>query len=78
MKTLRLAGVVAAALLAASLTAHAAEPAKKPAAAAAAKPRAPNFQDHYAQNGAVKIHYVTAGDPNKPLVVMIHGFPDNW
>jgi pimeloyl-ACP methyl ester carboxylesterase len=40
-------------------------------AAPAAKP-----QDHYAQNGAVKIHYVAEG--KGPLVVMIHGFPDYW
>jgi epoxide hydrolase 4 len=60
---LRLAGVAAALLLAATLPASAA---------------LPKFQDHYAQNGAVKIHYVTAGDPNKPLVVMIHGYPDYW
>ncbi|MEM7313466.1 MAG: alpha/beta hydrolase [Planctomycetota bacterium] len=30
----------------------------------------------FAQNGDVKIHYVTAGEG--PLVVMIHGFPDYW
>src|ERR1043165_9619696 len=41
------------------------------APAAAAKP-----QDRYAQNGAVKIHYVVDGEG--PLVVMIHGFPDYW
>ncbi len=34
------------------------------------------FEDHYAQNGAVKIHYVAAG--KGPLVVMLHGFPDYW
>ena len=39
------------------------------AAPAAAKP-----QDRYAQNGAVKIHYMAEG--KGPLVVMIHGFPD--
>ncbi|MDZ4373219.1 MAG: alpha/beta hydrolase [Phenylobacterium sp.] len=32
--------------------------------------------DKYAQNGAVKIHYVVEGQG--PLVVMIHGFPDYW
>jgi pimeloyl-ACP methyl ester carboxylesterase len=40
-------------------------------AAAAAK-----LEDHYAQNGAVKIHYVAEG--RGPLVVMVHGFPDYW
>src|SRR5882762_3855087 len=41
------------------------------AQAAPAKP-----VDKYAQNGAVKIHYVVEG--KGPLVVMIHGFPDYW
>jgi pimeloyl-ACP methyl ester carboxylesterase len=33
-------------------------------------------QDRYAQNGAVKIHYVVEG--RGPLVVLVHGFPDYW
>ena len=41
------------------------------ASAAHAKP-----QDRYANNGAVKIHYVVDGQG--PLVVLIHGFPDYW
>jgi len=36
----------------------------------------PKFEDHYASNGTVKIHYVAAGSSSAPLVVMIHGFPD--
>jgi len=44
-------------------------------AAQAASPGA-RPQDRYAQNGAVKIHYVAEG--KGPLVVMIHGFPDYW
>ena len=44
------------------------------AAQAAAPPAKP--QDRFAQNGAVKIHYVVEG--KGPLVVMIHGFPDYW
>jgi pimeloyl-ACP methyl ester carboxylesterase len=32
--------------------------------------------DGYADNGGVRIHYVTLG--HGPLVVMIHGFPDFW
>ncbi len=31
---------------------------------------------HYAQNGAIKIHYASLGEG--PLMVMIHGFPDYW
>lgn len=57
----RLGGAVAAMLLVASAT-QAAPPAKA--------------QDRYAENGAVKIHYVVEG--KGPLVVLIHGFPDYW
>jgi pimeloyl-ACP methyl ester carboxylesterase len=57
----RLGGALAATLLMVSMA----------QAAPAAKP-----QDLYAQNGAVKIHYVAEG--KGPLVVMIHGFPDYW
>jgi len=50
-------------------------------AAAAALATAPAhaagpYQDKYAENGGVKIHYVVEG--KGPLVVMIHGFPDYW
>jgi pimeloyl-ACP methyl ester carboxylesterase len=33
-------------------------------------------RDRYADNGGVRIHYVTLG--RGPLIVMIHGFPDFW
>ena len=26
----------------------------------------------------MKIHYAALGDPAKPLVVFLHGFPDYW
>ncbi len=32
----------------------------------------------YANSGGVKIHYAALGDKKKPLIVMIHGFPDFW
>jgi pimeloyl-ACP methyl ester carboxylesterase len=63
MKFASLAGLAAALILTAAVPASA---------------KLPAFQDHYATNAGVKIHYVTAGDANKPLVVMIHGFPDYW
>ena len=44
--------------------------------AAHASAAAPKFEDHYANDDGVKIHYVAAG--KGPLVVMIHGFPDYW
>jgi epoxide hydrolase 4 len=34
------------------------------------------YEDHYAVNNGVKIHYVTEG--HGPLVVLVHGFPDYW
>jgi epoxide hydrolase 4 len=33
---------------------------------------------HHADSGGVKIHYAALGDPAKPLVVLLHGFPDYW
>jgi pimeloyl-ACP methyl ester carboxylesterase len=35
-------------------------------------------EDHYADNDGVRIHYVSAGPADAPLVVFIHGFPDFW
>lgn len=32
----------------------------------------------YANSNGVKIHYAALGDPAKPLVLLIHGFPDYW
>jgi epoxide hydrolase 4 len=32
----------------------------------------------YAASGDVRIHYVAMGDTSKPLVVLIHGFPEFW
>jgi pimeloyl-ACP methyl ester carboxylesterase len=34
--------------------------------------------DGYADSGGVKIHYAALGKKSKPLIVMIHGFPDFW
>jgi pimeloyl-ACP methyl ester carboxylesterase len=71
MRKLTLAGGLAAAMILA-FPAQAA-----PAHKAAAHPAsAMTPQDHYADNGGVKIHYMAEG--KGPLVVMIHGFPDYW
>ncbi|MEQ8768080.1 MAG: alpha/beta hydrolase, partial [Planctomycetota bacterium] len=35
-------------------------------------------EHHDAKNGDVRIHYVTLGDPEAPLIVLLHGFPDYW
>ncbi|KAJ6646579.1 Epoxide hydrolase 4, partial [Pseudolycoriella hygida] len=39
----------------------------------------PQYGTHkYATVNGVRLHYVEAGDRNKPLMVLIHGFPDFW
>lgn len=35
-------------------------------------------KDGFVDSGGVKIHYVSLGRKENPLVVMIHGFPDFW
>jgi len=32
----------------------------------------------YANSGGVKIHFVTLGSKDNPVIVFIHGFPDFW
>jgi pimeloyl-ACP methyl ester carboxylesterase len=32
----------------------------------------------HADSNGVRIHYAAVGDPARPLVVMLHGFPDYW
>lgn len=36
------------------------------------------MQHHYAQVNGIQLHYVMAGDPNAPLMVFVHGFPEFW
>src|SRR4051794_14821918 len=72
MRKLMLAGALAVAM---TLPIAAAPTAAGAAAAHKAAPAA-KIEDHYAQNGAVKIHYVAEG--KGPLVVLVHGFPDYW
>jgi epoxide hydrolase 4 len=38
----------------------------------------PGAEDGFIDSNGVKIHYVSVGKKNDPLVVMIHGFPDFW
>jgi pimeloyl-ACP methyl ester carboxylesterase len=38
----------------------------------------PGSEDGFVDSGGVKIHYVSLGRSQAPLVVLIHGFPDFW
>jgi pimeloyl-ACP methyl ester carboxylesterase len=33
---------------------------------------------HTVDVGGIRLHYVEEGDPNGPLVVLLHGFPEFW
>ena len=46
--------------------------------APAASSLLPGAEDGYVDSDGVKIHYVSLGEKQNPLVVMIHGFPDFW
>jgi pimeloyl-ACP methyl ester carboxylesterase len=52
--------------------------AQQPAATAATTDITPRVVHGYANSNGVKIHYAALGDARKPLMVMIHGFPDFW
>jgi len=38
------------------------------------------FQHNFilVHNGTIRLHYVEAGDPNRPLLLLLHGFPEFW
>jgi pimeloyl-ACP methyl ester carboxylesterase len=54
--------------------AHATEPEPAPKAS----DLIPGAEEGFVDSGGVKIHYVSLGKKDDPLVVMIHGFPDFW
>ena len=33
---------------------------------------------NYADGEGVRLHYVSAGEPGRPLVIFLHGFPEFW
>ena len=36
------------------------------------------FQHHFVEAGGVRWHYVEAGNPTGPAVLMLHGLPESW
>ncbi len=52
------------------------EPASQPAPAASTL--IPAAEDGFVDSGGVKIHYVSMGRKEDPLLLLIHGFPDFW
>jgi epoxide hydrolase 4 len=49
-----------------------------PEPAAPASSLLPGSEEGFVDSGGVKIHYVSLGRRQDPLVVLIHGFPDFW
>ncbi len=49
-----------------------------PEAAPPASTLLPGAEEGFVDSGGVKIHYVSLGKREDPLLVMIHGFPDFW
>jgi epoxide hydrolase 4 len=52
------------------------EPGQSPASPASAL--LPGAEEGFVDSGGVKIHYVSLGQKQNPLIVLIHGFPDFW
>jgi pimeloyl-ACP methyl ester carboxylesterase len=50
----------------------------EPPAAEPASSFLPGAEDGFVDSGGVKIHYVSLGQTQNPLMVLIHGFPDFW
>ncbi|HEX8075478.1 MAG TPA: alpha/beta hydrolase [Thermoleophilaceae bacterium] len=45
---------------------------------ALAMPELDGVEHHYEQVGDLRMHYAEAGDPAAPVVVLQHGWPENW
>ena len=61
-----------------SLIAGATTLAQDPVASPAASTFLPGARDHFVDSGGVRIHCVSLGRREAPLLVLIHGFPDFW
>ncbi|MCA1815795.1 MAG: hypothetical protein LC746_05195, partial [Acidobacteria bacterium] len=38
----------------------------------------PRIRHAYAQVGDVRLHYAESGDESRPLLLLLHGFPEFW
>ena len=52
--------------------------AQTPEPAAPASSLLPGAEEGFVDSGDIKIHYVSLGKKENPLLVMVHGFPDFW
>jgi epoxide hydrolase 4 len=52
--------------------------AQTPEPAAPASSLLPGVEEGFVDSDGVKIHYVSLGKKENPLLVMVHGFPDFW
>ena len=37
-----------------------------------------SFEHRQVQANGISLHVATAGDPKKPAVMLLHGFPEGW
>ncbi|HZW33904.1 MAG TPA: alpha/beta hydrolase [Isosphaeraceae bacterium] len=74
----RLATTILGLALALCPTAGSAAEPPKTRTAPSASELLPGAQEGFINTGGVKIHYVSLGRSQDPLIVMIHGFPDFW
>ena len=49
-----------------------------PEPAVSASSLLPGAEEGFVDSDGVKIHYVSLGKKEDPLIVMVHGFPDFW
>lgn len=41
-------------------------------------PADPPIRHHFAQVNGLRVHYASCGEPDRPLMLFVHGFPEFW